>query len=145
MDLFACWGYQLSSLMYKTRNHSTLELSESNAPSIQTMIEEVKFVVFVKDELKYQDISILRALLPFLVNQDSNSVRKKFLWYLKTNSILQVKSYRVTPWCKIEAGIGGKTDFPYRRIQVWQHLEAFSLSDQSEFHCVENNHQQRFL
>ena len=40
--------------------------------SIQTFIEEFTFVVFEKGE--YRDILIAKALLPLLVNQDSNSV-----------------------------------------------------------------------
>ena len=51
------------------------------SPSIQTGIDEFKNVVFEKDvELKYQDKSKLRELLPHLVNQDYKSdVIDKFL------------------------------------------------------------------
>ena len=41
-------------------------------PPIQT-IGEFKSVVFEKDEMEYKDISILKKILPILVNQDSNS------------------------------------------------------------------------
>ena len=43
------------------------------SPSIRTLIDEFKNVVFAKVDLEYQDISTLRKLLPHLVNQNSKS------------------------------------------------------------------------
>ena len=41
--------------------------------SFQNLIQEFKAVVFEKDELEFRDMSELKALLPLLAHQDSNS------------------------------------------------------------------------
>ena len=41
--------------------------------SIQNLIQEFKALVFGKDEVECRDMSELKALLPLLANQDSNS------------------------------------------------------------------------
>ena len=41
--------------------------------SIQSFIREFKAVVFEKDDLAFRNMSELKALLPLLANQDSNS------------------------------------------------------------------------
>ena len=43
------------------------------SPSVQTLIDEFKNVVFAKVELDHQNNSKLIELLPHLVNQDSKS------------------------------------------------------------------------
>ena len=49
------------------------------SPSNQTLIDELKKVVFVKVDLEYQDKSTLIELLPHLVNQKTKSdVKDKF-------------------------------------------------------------------
>ena len=49
------------------------------SPSIQTLKNEIKNVVFEKVDLEQQDNSTLKQLLPNLVNQDSKSdVKDKF-------------------------------------------------------------------
>ena len=49
------------------------------SPSTQTLIDEIKNVVFRKVDLKYQDNSTLIEVLPHLVHQDSKSdVKDKF-------------------------------------------------------------------
>ena len=54
------------------------------------------------------DIST-EALLPFLVNQDSNSdIENKTSSYLETNGPLQMKSFGLRSWWKNEAGIAEK-------------------------------------
>ena len=45
--------------------------TKSIHPSYQSLIDKFKAVVFEKDQLKYGDISILIALLPFLANRKS--------------------------------------------------------------------------
>ena len=39
----------------------------------QNLIQEITKVVFEKDELEFRDKSEMKALLPLLANQDSNS------------------------------------------------------------------------
>ena len=46
------------------------------SPSIQTLIDEYKKLVFEKNELEYQDNSILIEFLPLLVNQECISEKK---------------------------------------------------------------------
>ena len=41
--------------------------------SIHNLVQEHKAVVFEKDELEFQDLSELKALLPLLAHQDSSS------------------------------------------------------------------------
>ena len=43
------------------------------SPSIQSLIDEFKSVVFAKVDLEHQNKSTLIKLLPYLVNQDSKS------------------------------------------------------------------------
>ena len=65
------------------------------SPSIQTLIDEFKNVVFDKVELECQDNSTLVEVLPLLLNQDSKSVVKINFHNcscLEMNSLLQVKS-----------------------------------------------------
>ena len=47
--------------------------SKNVSPSIQTLIDELKNVVFAKVDLEYQDNSTLVELLPQLVNEDPKS------------------------------------------------------------------------
>ena len=41
--------------------------------SIENFIQEVKAVVFEKDEMQFRDLSEPKATLPLLANQNSNS------------------------------------------------------------------------
>ena len=41
--------------------------------SIQNLIQEFKALIFEKDGLEFRDMSALKALLPLLAYQDSNS------------------------------------------------------------------------
>ena len=41
--------------------------------SIQNLIQEIKAVVFEKDELEFRDLSEVKALSPLLAKQNSNS------------------------------------------------------------------------
>ena len=59
--------------------------------SIQNLMQEFKAFVFEEDELEFRDTSELKALLPLLAYQKSNSDvgRYHILIYLETNSPLQ--------------------------------------------------------
>ena len=55
-----------------TKFCSLQESAKNITPSIQTWIKELNALIFEKDELEHRDMSILMALLPLLVNEDSN-------------------------------------------------------------------------
>ena len=65
LDLSACLAYQLSNLKDTIRDSSIKESSEIVSPSIHTLVEESKHVVWEKDELKYGDIAILKTICHF--------------------------------------------------------------------------------
>ena len=70
------------------------------------MKEELK-AVFEKNDLEYQHVSKLTALLLFLGNKESNSKLKKktnFMNFKKTSSPPPLKSYRLKPWWKNKTG-----------------------------------------
>ena len=48
--------------------------------SIQKFVQEKKAVVLEKDELEFRDLSELKALLPLLTYQDSNSGEEITFW-----------------------------------------------------------------
>ena len=52
---------------------SKQETPKSLTPSIQTFKKEIQGVIFEEDELEYQDMSILVALLRILASQEVNS------------------------------------------------------------------------
>ena len=60
------------NLRDKIRNRSIQESSNSITASIQTSLEEVKAVVFEKDESECRDIYTLEAFLSILAHQISN-------------------------------------------------------------------------
>ena len=72
------------------------EIVKAISPSIQTLIEEIKSVVFEKDEWEYRDISILKALLPLVVNQDSKFDAKGNLLDFEKQSICL--KYKTIDW-----------------------------------------------
>ena len=65
----------------------------------ESMIEEVKSVVFEKDELEYQDIPTPKTLFTFCVNQDSiSNVGEKFMILKNELSLSNKKSSIETFW-----------------------------------------------
>ena len=75
--------HQDSNLKNRIRVWSTQESSNSISFSIQTLTEEFKNLLFKK--IEYRDVSILKAILPFLANQDSDfNVRNELCVFLKS-------------------------------------------------------------
>ena len=75
----SCSAYQHYNSRNAIKGCSISETTKTISPSIQTLIEEFKTIVFEKDDLGYPDFSILKALLQLFVNQDSKSdVTEKF-------------------------------------------------------------------
>ena len=65
-------GRTQANVRNKTRGSSEYESSSSMKASIQNLIQ-CEAVVFENDELEFRDMSELKALLPLLAYQDSNS------------------------------------------------------------------------
>ena len=66
-------GRTQANVWNKTRDFSVQESCSSMKASIQNLIQEFAAVVLEKGELEFWDMSELRALLPLLAYQDSNS------------------------------------------------------------------------
>ena len=62
MDSFAFSADQVSNLWNKIRDCLIQKLSINTTVSIQTLMAEIKAVVFENDELENQDMSKLKAL-----------------------------------------------------------------------------------
>ena len=74
--------YQNSILRDKIKDCSLQETFETKSPSIQTLIEELRSGIFGKNQSEIKDTSLLITVLPFLVNQHSNSaVLNNFLGF----------------------------------------------------------------
>ena len=70
--------------------------------SIQNLIQEIKAVVFEKDELEFRDTSDLKTLLQLLAYQDSSSERDIIFKVLrKEQSTSGIKLSRLSPRWKI--------------------------------------------
>ena len=85
-------------------------------------------IVFEKNELEKQDISILIALLQLLINQISNFDAEDKLHIKYKRLLPQMKSYRLTLWWKNEAHRTEKKEFVY-----WdkQHAQAIPVYQDS--------------
>ena len=74
--------YQNSILRDKIKDCSLQETFETKSPSIQTLIEEIRSGISGKNQSEIKDTSLLITVLPFLVNQHSNSaVLNNFLGF----------------------------------------------------------------
>ena len=84
----------------------------------------------MKVELEYRDNSIATAFLLFWVNQDSSSdLQGQFADISKLKVCLKLKSYRLTPWRKNEAGrVTG--------ICVWKKRHVKIKSTFWQFWCI---------
>ena len=138
MDLLACSAYQHCNLKDTMRDCSIWERQEKSiSPSLDTLMQEIKSVVFEKDELENRDISII-ALFPILVRQDSKYEKNEQLpWFSETNSPPLVESYRFTPWWKNQASEAEEI-----WLWTWRHVKTnktFLHFGLSGFHYQEDN------
>ena len=72
-----------------------------------------------------------------MVNQDTNSnvKRNSQVFFLGTNSLLQVKNYRLTRWIEIKETELKKYEIDYRALS--RATTLFVLSGHSEFHWMD--------
>ena len=74
----------------KTSDFSVLEVCSSTEASIQSLIQEVRAVVFVNDELDFRNLSELKTLVKSGLSGFHFRWRDHFWSSLETNSLLQV-------------------------------------------------------
>ena len=73
MNFLAFSAHQHSNPMNKIGHCSRGKSFKSTTPSIQTLTEEFKAVVFVEEMIEHQDKSTLIQFVPLTAHQDSNS------------------------------------------------------------------------
>ena len=92
----------LSKFQFKEKN--LRYSSYSIKPSIQTLIEYFKTVMFENDELDYRDMSIIIALSPLSANQDCHSnVENRFHERKQKNKYSSSKKLSVDTLMRNEA------------------------------------------
>ena len=114
MDLFAFPTHQDSNLMIKRGEFSTQKSSKRTTPSLLTLTEELKAVVFEKDKMELRDKSILIAILQFMAYQHFNSDVENNFHDLQKHSPALEKNYRLTfSWIKEAGRAEKKYEFDY--------------------------------